>query len=399
MPGYLFTFSETDSLKRCIEQGVYSTYMNPKWSMQTSATFADFATMKPGDNVYFFSKRKVFGIGEIVEIEPGKPFLDNFKGASRGESPESSTELLTEYASATENQAAMPQADGKKRIQRWIIAFKPAPYFFSEGVDMDDLLASNPFDFRSLRVFWKRSFIKFDEAENTAFKTALLRANRKCLHLQSPNLMLPSHYDKNISKLRSRNDLAEFQPDYYARLSSKRNENGSLGSEMDLEAGILFQLAQEEKSATDAFGSWDYLSHQVHASPMKAVDYMDRMDIFGYSLFPNSTIINRYCVAELKKGTVTSKDLPQLMKYVDWIKQEYAGGSYDLIRAFLVGYKFDMKDICRHLGDLERVFLPGRHSSTTAKWNDVTFVKYEVEKNGHIKLTATSCAQLKPSAQ
>lgn len=84
MAGYLFAFSDRESLLETINRGTYSTLVKPTWRAETTATFADFATMKPGDNVYFFSKREVFGIGEITEITDGEAFLDIFPGASAG---------------------------------------------------------------------------------------------------------------------------------------------------------------------------------------------------------------------------------------------------------------------------------------------------------------------------
>ena len=57
MAGYLFTFTDKDSLFQSIERGSYSTLMNPKWNDTVTSTLGDYVTMRPGDNVYFFSKR------------------------------------------------------------------------------------------------------------------------------------------------------------------------------------------------------------------------------------------------------------------------------------------------------------------------------------------------------
>ena len=73
MAGYLFTFSKEEEATECMKRGAYSTLMNPKWSSATEATLGDYVTMRPGDNVYFFSKRKIYGIGKI----------DSFEGARR----------------------------------------------------------------------------------------------------------------------------------------------------------------------------------------------------------------------------------------------------------------------------------------------------------------------------
>lgn len=143
---------------------------------------------------------------------------------------------------------------------------------------MDDLLLSNAHAFRSLRVFWKRSFIKLDE-ENAAFEAALLRKNID--HLDNDE-QLACNYEATQQQMLS-SKLTIEKPDIEGLILQDRNGNGFLNSEMILELGLLHQLTHSEFSATQAFGKWDYLSHQIAASPMKAVDYMDRADVFGYT--------------------------------------------------------------------------------------------------------------------
>ena len=123
---------------------------------------------------------------------------------------------------------------------------------------------------------------------------------------------------------------------------------------------------------------------------------MDKMDIFGYSLIPGYPIVKSYLVAELKKDKATSDDLPQLMKYVDWIRQEYANGNYGIIRAFLVAHEFDMDDILAHIEEIERTYLSNRRPPITQKWGDVTLVKYHVEETGIIRFSASSLVPFLP---
>jgi len=84
MAGYLFLLSEHSIIADLVKDGAYSTNMtNPTngiWSAAMEGTIADYATMKEGDNVYFFSKRKIYGIGEIVKIN-NAGFLQNFPEA------------------------------------------------------------------------------------------------------------------------------------------------------------------------------------------------------------------------------------------------------------------------------------------------------------------------------
>jgi hypothetical protein len=68
--------------------------------------------------------------------------------------------------------------------------------------------------------------------------------------------------------------------------------------EMALEAGVVFELSTNPNSI---FGAWDYVSHQVIASPFKAIDYMDKMDVFGYRLFQTMTLFQNILLLKLKK--------------------------------------------------------------------------------------------------
>ena len=36
--------------------------------MSFEGTLADYMSMKPGDNIYFFCKRRYYGIGELISI-------------------------------------------------------------------------------------------------------------------------------------------------------------------------------------------------------------------------------------------------------------------------------------------------------------------------------------------
>ena len=70
MAGYIMNMNDIEAVKKCIEEGVYSTILGrpkkEKWGRAQEGTFADYFSMKPGDHIYFFCKRKIYGIGEIV---------------------------------------------------------------------------------------------------------------------------------------------------------------------------------------------------------------------------------------------------------------------------------------------------------------------------------------------
>ncbi|MBS5460602.1 MAG: hypothetical protein KHX54_01965 [Collinsella sp.] len=363
MAGYLFTFSKEEEATECMKRGAYSTLMNPKWSSATEATLGDYVTMRPGDNVYFFSKRKIYGIGKIDSFE-GAAVIENFKGAT-------STETIDIDKACLE--AAYKDARDDKRIGRWIIKFTADPALFKMSVDMDDLLLTNPSAFRSLRVFEKRSFIKLDDDENAAFKAAVLRANwpnGQTIEINQPDWL------RNIS--------APTGLQIKSLLSSNRQDCGSLSKEMLLEVGLLSQLASQEVETEKVFGHWDYLDHQVPASPNKPVMYMDRMDVFGYRWIPDTDrIVEKYIVAELKKDIAQGTDIAQVMRYVDWVRSEYAHSGYAMIEAYLVARSFDTNSLKRHLAEMVRYDVKGR-PPMTHRWLSLKFVQYEVKEDGTI---------------
>ena len=75
------------------------------------------------------------------------------------------------------------------------------------------------------------------------------------------------------------------------------------------------------------FGSWDYIAHQVVASPQKATIWMDKMDVFGYSYVTGySPTKDKFLIVELKVGDALKDNIDQLLKYVDWVQEKYVGG-------------------------------------------------------------------------
>lgn len=156
-------------------------------------------------------------------------------------------------------------------------------------------------------------------------------------------------------------------------------EGSHLKHEMALELGLLYQLSKPTAypGTADVFGRWDYLSHQVVASPFKPIDYMDKMDVFGYSYVKDyPSIKSKYVVVELKKGACEVEDVDQLLKYVDWIKEEYAFDDYSMIRAFLVGSDIDGSVKAHAKGNANRKFTIGHRPAKSCLWDDLTLVQY-----------------------
>lgn len=370
MAGYIFNLGSTKSLSISIENGVYGTIMsrprNKLWGAHHEATFADYCTMKPGDNVYFFIDRKIYGVGSMIPIEKSCRF-NNYPNASWSENfkyEDIKDELLFNIGTGSED-------------IRWICIFKPEPHFFKMGIDMDDALASNPDKFRMLRAFWKKSFIKIDDEENNALKDIILKRNEEFIYKNDDNTVYKFNcklheYIENRLKLRN----------YYFDIAPilKRCDDGrKLRHEMALEAALLMQISDEDIDTLRIFGNWDYLSHQVPASPFKPIDYMDRMDVFGYRYIKEYKTISKYLVVELKKDRAIVEDIEQILKYVDWVREEYAHGDYSMIEAALVASNIS-KDVIEYAENIaERNYTIGRRPVQSKRWTNLKLVQYSYD--------------------
>ncbi|MDP3680057.1 MAG: hypothetical protein Q8R22_04420 [Flavobacterium sp.] len=379
MAGYLFSLDSEDSLRDCIHNGVYSTKLsNPGriWAIPHEGTFADYSSMKEGDSIYFFIKRKIYGIGSLININNQCKFLNypNANSPINQNYPEIRDSLLLDVGS-----------DESLNL-RFICCFKPLPNFFSNGIDMDEILSSAPNQFKILRAFWKLSFIKFTEEENQAFKNILLRRNLDAIDNPNPENIFESQYidfHSEIQRKTLNND--NYRLSIAPFLNTITNPNGSLRHEMAIEASLIYQLSNQHQPTIDIFGDWDYLSHQVIASPFKPIDYMDKMDVFGYKYIQNQKpTISHYLVIEMKKDVIDSQDIFQLMKYVDWIKNEYASGDYSMIKAFMVGFRYTDNALEAFREIIERKYIHGVRPSVAADWKDVKLITYSFNEEDNL---------------
>lgn len=370
MAGYIVSLDSERSLEMYTRSGMYATKMSTPsksgWKIHHEGTWADYCTMQPGDNIYFFIKRKIYGIGELVVID-GSCRLRNYPEAN----------VPQPYAYDTVRSSLLWDESDSSVNQRWVCFFKPAPAFFRKGIDMDDVLASNPSKFRMLRAFWKLSFVKIDDEENQALKDVILKSNEEHIGDESHNGKFSTRYEAEHQRVREHTAGSSEYSFSSEHILSSCAEGDWLRHEMALEAGLLFQLSEREPNTVDVFGQWDYLSHQVVASPFKPIDYMDKMDVFGYAYVPGyRPTISRYLVAEIKKGTAGCGDIDQLLKYVDWVTSEYAFGNYSMIKAFLVAYEFPQEVINHAVEKGRRNYTIGRRPARSDEWNALSLVKY-----------------------
>lgn len=369
MAGYIFGLDSVQSLNLYTQNGVYSTKLSAPsgtWQVHHEGTFADYATMRPGDNVYFFIKRKIYGIGKLVAVGSDCKYF-NFPGAGHPQThlyEEKRSELLWDEGIASIN-------------HRCLCLFEPDPHFFIEGIDMDDVLSSNPLAFKMLRAFWKLSFIKFDDEENQAFRDILLKRNQNVLTSPIVNLSIFPFQSVHES-IKDKVDKGGYSlQDGMQSVLASCQEGTTLRHEMAIEAGLLHQLAVKEAQTCSVFGMWDYLSHQVIASPLKPIDYMDKMDIFGYAYIPQfRPTQSRFLVGEIKKSSAAPTDIDQLLKYVDWVCDEYCFGDYSMIHAFLIASHFD-KSVIQHKDIVgARQYTVGVRPAQSFVWSQIKLIRY-----------------------
>ena len=304
MAGYIFALNNIEALSRMIENGIYSTNLSePKyiksqkkyqWGSHHEATFGDYFSMKEGDNVYFFIKRKIYGVGELISIDNESAILNY---------PDALNPSLKEYKDISNY---ILYNNNKSIDNRLICIFKPSPYFFKQGIDMDDALLSNPDSFKMLRAFWKLSFVKVDDKENIALRNIIIKRNKRFLNELNNNKNIFPYKTKKINLIKDKADENyKISDAEIINSASDVDDKEYLRHEMAIEASLIYNLTRKDESTNDIFGEWDYISHQVIASPFKAIDYMDKMDIFGYKYIPEFNIISDYLIIEIKKDSLS----------------------------------------------------------------------------------------------
>lgn len=283
MAGYAMSLSDEEPLKKCMEMGIYSTNLsspkNNMWAKHHEGIFADYFGMKESDNIYFFIGRKIYGIGELININGDCKFWNY---------PEAGIPKNFEYIDLIDKMIL----DKKENINnRCFCVFKPYPNFFRNGIDMDDVLESNPNKFRMLRAFWKLSFVKVDEEENSALKDVILKRNEEHIFKANNNSF---KYDSLLQNKM----LKKINENYFMNskvILESCNNKSRIKHEMAIEAAIIDEISNNTNSI---FGICDYISHQVVASPFKPIDYIDKMDVFGFRYIKGFNIISKYLLME-----------------------------------------------------------------------------------------------------
>jgi hypothetical protein len=383
MGGYLISLDSLDTLELYIKNGFYGTKIkypkNGQWSPAHEYTLADYCSMKEGEFIFFFIKRIIYGVGKIVSLNKElttKPVaLCNYpKSYFAGERGKNKALLWNENVPADYD-------------IRWVVFYKPAPHFFKKGLDMDEVLMSDRSNMvRSLRTFQGLSFIKMDTIECNFILQLLIRKNLDCWDNPDENDIFysaPENYHQYINKSYN---LAEYQIDV-DELISKFIQDDKIKHEAILQTWLVSKLTHDPTSVSNIFsGPWNYIANQVSASPYKPITYMDKIDIFGIKEKPvypfASPIASEYLIIEVKKDFITSVEnmeinpIGQLMKYVDWVAANTAGGDYNLIKAYLIanGFSQNIINLTKEIG--KRQFVLPRRPYLSGLWQNIHLVSY-----------------------
>jgi hypothetical protein len=362
--------------------GAYGTIIKPPqkkkeeyfWGPDAEMTLADYLAIRPGALVFFFLRRKIYGVGRVVSFKVGAQelvALANYPGAS---CPNASPPQNTEDYLWREN--------GEESL-RWVIFFEPYPYFFRTGLDMDEVLASDVKGVaRSLRVFERASFIQMENEETQLILDLLLRRNEKVIN-GSPSVedIFDSSEVTQAHAMVREQELTRYRIDLDGLIQKYANRDGTVKHEALVHAWLANALAQRQEQAVKIFDNWDYMTNQYPASPQKPVRYMDRIDIFGYiekTITPEAqpTIV-RYKIVEAKKDMVESEaEIDQLVGYVDWIAHTRAGGDYNLVEAYLVAHNYAAK-VTKYVEDaLPRLFVTPWRPYAPNEWKRLHLIQY-----------------------
>lgn len=379
MAGYIFSISSEEKLngvKRCIKNGDYASKV-PNDKLESSrgkqvaaSVLADYCSMKSGDNVYFLSKRQIYGVGKLIDIGLDCKYKNYI----------SAHELIpkTKY-----NKDDKPLKKELKPDNRWVCFFEPEEQFFTDGVDMDEVLSYKPESFRMLRAFQDVTFIKIDDEENMALK--------ECIYLKNRKNDKVFEFSQSEHKRISLYNLEKYLIKPEETIINECNvDSREINLEMLLEAEIVDKI-NHEGFANEKF---DYVAHQVIASPFKPISYIDKMDIFAYKYlkkYPDEhKPIDQYLVIELKKGRANAELLLQLMRYVDWISKEYASGDYSRIKA--VGVASSYTKGIQKIFDEEcvRSYLSDTHPNKTSIWKNIELYEYVVDAEGKLNFSRSN---------
>lgn len=369
LKGYVFTVKDADPAD-LLRKRVFGVRQRGRgrWTWQMLETFADYATMDPGDLIFFFKKRRLYGVGRITD-EARRDATGawwNWKGASDAGSSAPSTAVYT-------TPAGTPPV---------IVSFEPFPVFFKQGIDMDEVLShSMARPDWGLRFFWKRSFVQLDEQETQTIVGTFVRRFQADLdqargQAGKPDLRWPMRFT----------DVVRANPKHHILA------DGTVRPEAVLH-GLLIDALKGQPSLLTGSETPTVrnkaILHEVPASPPKPPEYADRIDLVRIRTFGEkaANLPHHWDVIEAKAGPVAARKNPadvlgQLLKYCDYIAREKCAGDYGAVAGHFVARNFDDRFLDKVVqaaasGRMNRAYVLDPHEKDALRgWSDITLWSY-----------------------
>jgi hypothetical protein len=388
---YIFTLSSENSatreyIDRSIALGLHGTWQL-KYDEHDEATWmgtiqirlktlADYMTINPGDLIFYFSQRRLILVGRVTAPRADETVVwENWTGSSGLRPP---PEPLHVFAADLPSSSRIP----------WLVSFEPIQLNPPPSVDMDVVLEGDTGRrMRTLTTFSKLNVARLGPEETGLLLGALLREHdcewaawsfapvaRTCHRLLTDGA--PASADELI--------LAQF----------RRNPNAV--AEGAVECWLIDKLRRHSPEIRGLFGQagWRWLTTQKLASPNKPRSYADKIDIYAELVrqrgegIPAS--VEKHLVIEVKAGAPTARGpnsvVGQVMKYVDWIAHNEAGGDYGRVSAAVVAPQFGpaFHAEAREKG---RVYYrrPGRGTDSLL-WEGLKLVRYELGEAGNLRM-------------
>ncbi len=367
-------------------EGRARTWRTDRWSKEMFATFADYLCISPGDKVFFFQDRLLYGIGEVVE-RPGAPTrrgaLLNYTNADLSSPPTEPSEENALYTGP------------EWRRVRVVVPFAPSPTLWEEGIDMDEVLASPGADDCWGLRFWEGfNFRLLGELETRVLLGIFLRRfdqNRKGLQGVRDHAAIRSTLKAKFVDFPSPRHIVAANPELYLEGSMFRIEeclHAVMAEHLqDNEASWFPPLHDPEKGS---------VFHEFPASPPKPPQWADEIDLMVTRLRPGVAEAppTHYSIFEMKRDSVSLRrpesadaQLSQVMRYVDFVARHHAGNNYDAVSAFYVAHHFvvtnqdtlagtpNSRDVVRRAIQRHYVLNP-REKPATRHWDSLRFLTY-----------------------
>lgn len=410
MKGFVFSLGGDKPIDEILTRGLFGVWQpNPyradrtdadwrrdRWSREQISTFADYLTINPGDLIFFFRDRMIYGIAEAISLEDtpgGNCALLNY--------PDSHLPSPADPNGRFDGLITKDDEAYWKYI-RVVVPFVPSPLMFKEGIDMDEVLGAPGCEFFWGLRFWQGfSFKQLTSHEASFLKEAFMRR-----FANADNVTIAEYSTEGEKALRTRlrckdyghlslRDLVLRQPDAYF------NDYGGRSERFRYESMLKGLLIEHIRRGYDSLGPLSKqgvvdVYHELAASPPKPPVWADKIDIMVAARYSADVDIHvTYDIIELKIDEMSvgpiqtfDKQISQLMKYVDFISSNWCGGNYGAVRAFYIARGYSRQAIKEIEMAKERGYtitrnyvLNPRERQPTRKWDGLNFLKYEWNHN------------------